>query len=158
MEHNREFFFSFWTFFCPFTLPNNLKNQNFEKMKKMCGDITILHKCTIKKSYEIRFLRYGVRKTEVFVFLGHFCPITPLTTWKIKILKTLKNYLEIYTCTPYMTIIWYIVPDIWGAWDRIFCHFGSFIALLPLSGPEKSMFLTNEKKCLDILSIHTSVP
>ena len=26
--------------------PKNLKNQNFEKMKKRPGDIVILHKCT----------------------------------------------------------------------------------------------------------------
>ena len=28
-----------------FTALNNPKNQNFEKMKKMRGDIFILHKC-----------------------------------------------------------------------------------------------------------------
>ena len=39
-------------FFCHFgpifaLLPPNItKNQNFEKMKKMPGDIIILHKCT----------------------------------------------------------------------------------------------------------------
>ena len=27
-------FLSFWTIFCPFTPPNNPKNQNFEKIKK----------------------------------------------------------------------------------------------------------------------------
>ena len=30
--------------------PNSLKNQNFEKMKKMPGDIIILHMCT--KNYD----------------------------------------------------------------------------------------------------------
>ena len=29
---------------------NNLKNQNFEKMKKTSGDIIVLHKCT--KNYD----------------------------------------------------------------------------------------------------------
>ena len=39
-------------FFCHFGLlfallpPNNPKSQNFEKLKKIPGDITILHKCT----------------------------------------------------------------------------------------------------------------
>ena len=37
--------------FLPFTLPfKNPKNQNFEKMKKIAGDIIILHKCT--KNYD----------------------------------------------------------------------------------------------------------
>ena len=30
--------------------PNSLKNQNFEKMRKTCGDIIILHMCT--KNYD----------------------------------------------------------------------------------------------------------
>ena len=32
--------------FLPFYPHNNLKNPNFEKLKKMPGDIIILHKCT----------------------------------------------------------------------------------------------------------------
>ena len=32
--------------FLPFHPPSNLKNKNFEKMKKMPGDIIILHLCT----------------------------------------------------------------------------------------------------------------
>ena len=34
-------------YFLPFyPLPKNLKTQNFEKMKKIAGDIIILHMCT----------------------------------------------------------------------------------------------------------------
>ena len=32
--------------FLPLYPPNNLKNQNFQKMKKITGDIIILHMCT----------------------------------------------------------------------------------------------------------------
>ena len=31
--------------------PKNPKNQNFEKMKKMPGDIIILHMCTINDNH-----------------------------------------------------------------------------------------------------------
>ena len=31
--------------------PNNQKNQNFEKMKKMPGDIIILHMCTVNDNH-----------------------------------------------------------------------------------------------------------
>ena len=44
------FFFSFWAIFSSFTPPNNLKDQNFLKMKKTTGDIIILHMCT--KNYD----------------------------------------------------------------------------------------------------------
>ena len=50
MEHNRQNFLSSWTIFCPFAL-NNLENQNFEKIKKMPGDIIILHMCAINENH-----------------------------------------------------------------------------------------------------------
>ena len=37
--------------FLPFYPPNNPKNQNFEKMKKIPGDIIILHMCTINDNH-----------------------------------------------------------------------------------------------------------
>ena len=43
--------------FCHFGLflallpTNNLKNENFEKMKKLLGDIIILHKCTTNDNH-----------------------------------------------------------------------------------------------------------
>ena len=47
------------------------------------------------------------------LILGHFCPL-----------------LSIYTCVPKTTIIWCIIPEIPSETDIIFCHFGSFFALL----------------------------
>ena len=82
--------------FCHFRLffallpPYNLENQNFEKLKKIPEDITILHMCTINENH-IWFLRYGVWQTEFFLILDHFLPFYPLTTQKIKILKKWKN-------------------------------------------------------------------
>ena len=129
--------------FLPFYLPNNLKNQNFEKMKKSPGDIIILHMCTINDNLK----RYGSRdkpekskfwRTEkniilhmctenhdhvlfcswdmacdrcncYFSFWEIFCPFTPLTAQKIKILKKWKKLQEIlssYTCVPKIMIRW----------------------------------------------------
>ena len=45
-EHN---FLSFWTIFCPFTPPpKNLKNQNFEKMKKKNLEILSFNTSVLK--------------------------------------------------------------------------------------------------------------
>ena len=49
--------------------PPQKKNQNFEKVKKIAGDIIILHKCIKNHSHEVRFLRYGVRQADFFVLL-----------------------------------------------------------------------------------------
>ena len=40
-----------------FAPPKNPKNQNFEKMEKIGGDIIILHKCNKNHSH----MRYGLK-------------------------------------------------------------------------------------------------
>ena len=121
--------------FLPFYSTMDLENQNFEKMKKLAGDIIILHMCT--KSH-FNHMIYGSWDTEwdkqnFLSFWTAFCPFTPLWTWKIKILKKWKKLLKIlsfYKCAPKMTVIWCMFPEIWSATDRIFCHYGPFFALL----------------------------
>ena len=114
--------------------PNNPKNQNFEKMKKTPRDIIILHMCTINDNH----MMYGSWDMEhdrqnFLSFWTIFCPFTPLTTQKIKILKKWKKHLEIsfYICVPKI-MIRCMVPEIWCVTDVIaICHFGLFFALLP---------------------------
>ena len=64
---------SFWTMFCPF---NNPKNPNFEKLKKVPGDIIILHKCT--KNHDICYtfseLWCVTDVILLFFILGYFLP------------------------------------------------------------------------------------
>ena len=52
IRHNRQNFLLFWAnFFLPFHSPDNSENQNFEKLKKIPGDIIILHMCTINDNH-----------------------------------------------------------------------------------------------------------
>ena len=44
---------SFWAIFCPFTPLTTRKIKILKKKKKMPGDITILHKCTINDNHVI---------------------------------------------------------------------------------------------------------
>ena len=72
-------------------------------------------------------------KDRLFCHFEPFFVLLP-TTRKMKILKKRKKLLEIssfYTSVPWITIIWCMVPAIWSVTDRIFCHFGTFFALLP---------------------------
>ena len=116
--------------------PNSLKNKNFKKMKNNSGDIIILHKRTanydqmMHGSWDMEHDRCNC----YFSFWAVFCPFTPLTTQKIKILKKWKKHLEIssfYICVPKIMIRWCTVPEIWCVTDVIIFHFGSFFALLP---------------------------
>ena len=44
-------FYHFRPLFALLPPPNNLKNENFQKMKKTPTDITILHMCTINDNH-----------------------------------------------------------------------------------------------------------
>ena len=62
--------------------PNNLKNQNFEELKKTSADI-ILHKCTI--CYTVSKIWGVTDLIFIFHFELFFYPFTSLTAQKIKI-------------------------------------------------------------------------
>ena len=109
-------------YFLPFYPPNSPKNQNFEKMNKMRGDIIILHMCTTNYDQ----MMYGSwdmvcdRCNCYFSFGAIFCSFALLTAQKITIFKKWKKHLEIlsfYTCVPKIMIRWCIVPEIWCAAD-----------------------------------------
>ena len=53
-----------------------------------------------------------------------------------------------------MTVIWYMVPEIWSATDRILCHFGPFFTLLlppPLTTQKIKILKKWGKKSGDII-------
>ena len=89
-EHNREFIVIL-DHFLPFYPPNKPKNQNFEKMKKLSGDIIILHRHTINYNH----MMYGSWDMEYdrqfFVILDRFLSFYPPTSPKINILKKWKK-------------------------------------------------------------------
>ena len=104
MEHDEQNHLSFWTIFLPFYPPNNPKKQNFEKMKKTTGYIIILHRCTINHNH-IMYVSWDMEhdRQNFLSFWTIVCTFTPLTTWKIKILKNWKKLLKIlsfYTYVP----------------------------------------------------------
>ena len=64
IKHNKQSFLSFGANFCPLTLLTIEKNQNFEKMKKVPGDIIPLHlRTTNDIPYDVWFLKYQARHT-----------------------------------------------------------------------------------------------
>ena len=73
--------------------PKNLKNQNFEKMKKKARDNIILQKCTRNHDHMLHCSWDTMcdRSNSYFLFWAIFYPFTPNpTTQKIKI-KKIKN-------------------------------------------------------------------
>ena len=78
--------------FFAFYPPKEPENQNFEKMKKTLDDIIILQMFTLNDSLMIYgFSDKECNRQNCLSFWMVFCPFTPLTTRKIKILKNWKK-------------------------------------------------------------------
>ena len=125
LYHTWHHFLSFLDRFCSFTHPtprpspslpplpplplsNNSKSQNFEKMKKLAGNIIILDRCTINDNY----MMYGswdmehVRQNFLPFWTILYPFIYPLTTWKTKILKNWKKHQEISSFCSHFTMVY----------------------------------------------------
>ena len=112
-----EFFVTFGHFW-PVYLPNNLENQNFEKMKKESGDVITLHICTIKDNHMMYGSWYMECNRHDFLSLWTIlCRFTPLTTQKSKILKKMKimtgDIIILHKCTINDNHMMY------GSWDMV---------------------------------------
>ena len=137
MKHDRQNFLSFWTVFLPFYLPNNLKNQNFEKLKKPPEDIIILHMCTINDNQ----MMYGSwdiehdRKT-FFVILNHSLPFYPSNNPKYQNFEKLKKtpgdiiilHIVYHKLQPYN--VWLLRYRTWRA--EFFVILDNFLPIYPL--------------------------
>ena len=115
------------TFYLLFLKVYSHENQNyFKQLNSVFNQNPSTRNMCI--SGRLWFLRYGVQETIFFFFFGFwtiFCPFISMITWKIKILKKRKKYLEIHT-----------VPAIQRMTDVIFIfHFGLFFAILPTCVP-----------------------
>ena len=110
----RQNIFSFWTIFCPFT-PLTTQKINFEKMKKMPGDI-ILHMCTIHENH----MMYGSwdmeHNRQNFVSLDHFWPFYHLKQTRKPRFEKTKKCMEMQSISK-IVIICYTVPGIWHVMD-----------------------------------------
>ena len=90
-----DHFLTFYTHTPPPSPPKNPENQNFEKMKKIPGDI-ILHKCT-KNHDHMLYCSWNMMRDGCncyFSFWAIFCPSTPITARKMKTSKKWERPLD----------------------------------------------------------------
>ena len=142
--------------FCPFTPLKNPKNQDFEKWKKLLEISYFTHVYQKSQSYDVQFLRYGVR--QFFVIPDHFLPFytsMDLENQKFeKIKKPPKEIIIFQMCTINDSQMMY------GSWDMecngqnilwfwtIFCPFNPLIT-------QKTKILKKKKKPpRDIIILH----
>ena len=109
MEQDGQNFFSFWTFFCPFTPLTTQKIKIFLKSKKKKAwryyhFTQVYHKW---QSHDVWFLRYGARQRDFFVILDYFLPFYPTNNpKKSKYLKNEENFWRYYKFTHVYQKLW----------------------------------------------------
>ena len=129
-------FFVIMDHFLPFYPPMDLENQNFGKMNNIPENIIILQMCNIHDSHMMcGSWDMKCNRQNFLSFWAIFCPFSPVTAWKIKILEKWKKFLQIlsFSSVPKISIICYTVPEIWCMKYVIIFHFGPLFALLPLA-------------------------
>ena len=143
-------FLSFWVIFCPFTPLLIPKINICKKMYKKPADIILLHMCTINEDHMMSgFWNIRHDRQSFLSFWAIFCPLTLLTTWKIKILKKMKKkkileILSFYNCVPQMKIIWCMVHETWTAADIFFVILGHFLPFSTTNNLENPNFCKTE--------------
>ena len=78
--------------FLSFHSPDDLENQNFEKLKKLPGDIIILHMCNINDNH-MMYVSWDMEhnRQNFLSFWTVFCPFTPYGQRKSKFWKHETN-------------------------------------------------------------------
>ena len=133
--------------FFPFLPLNNPKNQNFEKMKKLPGDVLILHRCNMNDNH----MMYGSWDTKCDRIFCHFGPLSKF--WKNE--KTPGDIIILQMCTINDNHI------ICGSWDmkrdrqNFLLFWTIFLLFLPTDKPKNQNFekLKNE---LEISPFYTN--
>ena len=126
-------FFVILDCFLPFYPLNNLKNQNFEKLKKNAWKYYhFTHRYHKWQSCDVWFLRYEAWRTEFFVILDCFLPFYPTNNSKNRNFEKLKkvpgDIIILHKCTKNHDHMLYCSWDMVRT-DVIIFNFGLFFAL-----------------------------
>ena len=110
--------------FLPFTPspPNDPEKENFQKLKKIPGDIILLHMCTINEDH-IKYIHvswnFSACQTDFFVILGHFLSFHPPENWENQTFEKMKkrpgNNIIFQMCTFFKCIPW--ITHGWQSYD-----------------------------------------
>ena len=154
--------------FLPFYPPNNLRNQNFEKLKKTPRDI-ILQMCTINDGPVIWCMVPEIWSTtdKIFCHFGLFFAFLPLNNPKnqnfVKMEKPPGDIIILHRCDLNENHMMYSFWDTERDRQKFLSFWTSFCTLLlsplpPSLTTWKTKILKKWKYCLELLSLYTCVP
>ena len=115
-----------------------------KKQKNIAGDIIILHMCT-KSHNHMKCSSWDTELDRLFCHFGPFFALLhPLTTHKIKILKSIWRC-QHFKLVQQKTWSYDVCLLRYGVRQTIFCYFRPVFALLPHYWPQKLKFGKNVK-------------
>ena len=118
----------------PPSLQKTRKIRILKKWKK-CWIYHFTHVYQKPHSYEVRFLRQSNLYLSFWtIFFLFYLPNNPENQNFEKKIDAYEDAIILYICLPKITIIWWMLPEIWVQ-HTIFCNFGTFFALYPLLTP-----------------------
>ena len=130
----------------------NLKNQNFERMKKNAGDIILLHRYSYWDTEWDRYI--------FLIILDHFLPFYPPNNTENqnfeKMTKASGEVIILHMCTKNHDHIMYASWDM--ECDRHNCHFEPFFPFFAPLMPKIKIWKKRKKKHMEISLFYTSVP
>ena len=161
IKHDRQnFFCHFGLFFALLPPPNNLENENFEKMKKSPGGIIILNKSAINEnhmmydSWDMEHDRQN--RFSFWTFFALYTLLLPLKTQRIsfeKMKKATGDIIIVHKCTTNDKRM------IYGSWDmkcprqNFFVILGHFLTFYTPNSP-KMEISKQRKEVWNIIILH----
>ena len=142
---------NYGAFFYP---PDNLENQNFEKMKKASGDVITLHMCT-KNHNHMMYASWDMECNRQFLHFGPFLLLPHDWPQKFKsgknVIKTPGDIIILQMCTKNE-------DHMYGSWDikarQAELSFWAIFCPLTLLTISKIKILTKWNKRLEILPLY----
>ena len=155
----QQSFLSFWAICCPLTLLTTWKIKVFRKWKKKSWryyNFTLAyHKWW---SYDVWFLRYGVRQTEFFSPFGPFFALLPpkqprkskfwkneKSTWRYHHFTKVYHKWQSYD-------VWFLRYEVRET--EFFVIFGHFLPFYPINNPKTQNFQKMKKAAGDTILLH----
>ena len=135
-------------FFALWPTPKHSENQNFEKLKKPLGDITILHMCPSNDNH-MMYYSWDMECEKQYFILGHFLPFYLTKNLKNKFFSKIEKK-NSRRCHHFTLVyhkwqsydVWFLI---YGAWHSFFVMADYFLHFHPPYNPWKSKFWKNEK-------------
>ena len=124
-------FLTFLGHFCRFPLQKIKKLKKWKKMEILSFYTHVPQMTTISYLWCMASEKWSATDITCCHFGSFYAPVLHYNSNFKNNEKKRLDISSFYTCVLQMTIIWCMVPEIWGMIYRTFCHFATSFAFSP---------------------------